>query len=118
MKLVAEKIFEPVRNHFGVPIIIDSFFRCKDLNKLVGGASNSQHVTGQAIDVKSSDKSKLTNKQIFDWINENLEYDQLIFEFGTDQEPDWIHFSYSLNNCRNQSLKSIVENGKTKYYPI
>jgi hypothetical protein len=119
MQLVALKIFEPVRNHFNIPLIVDSFIRVPELNKLVGGSKTSQHITGQAIDFKSSDKSKLTNRQIFDWINGNLEFDQLIGEFPNENgEFAWIHCSYAENNCRNQSLKSVIENGKTKYYPV
>jgi len=112
MILVAEKVFEPVRNYLNIPIHVNSFFRCEKLNKLIGGAKNSQHCTGQAIDISINPKM---NKKIFDWINENLEFDQIINE----DNYTWIHISYALNNCRNMTLKSYKDTkGNTKYLPI
>ena len=115
MQVLAEKIFEPLREHFGVPIAINSFFRSTKLNKAIGGASNSQHTQGRAIDVDDT-LGGVSNKQMFDWIRENLDYDQLIWEFGNNTNPDWVHISYvSESENRKRVLKASKKNGKTVY---
>jgi len=117
-KLLAEKIFEPIREHFDVPIIISSGYRTAALNKFIGGASSSQHCSGEAIDI-DMDGTSILNAQIFHWIKDNLKFDQLIWEFGTDKNPDWVHVSYeSKGKQRNQILKRIKKNGKTSYINI
>ena len=113
--LLAEKIFEPVREHFGVPIRISSGYRSKELNEKIGGSSTSQHCKGQAIDI-DMDGTLLTNKQIFDYIKDNLPFDQLIWEFGNEDNPDWVHVSY-VPNGRKQILKAFKIKGETKYFP-
>ena len=113
MELVAEKVFEPVRNHLNEPISVNSFYRCVLLNRHIGGAYKSQHTTGEAIDMDCGNR----NKEIFDYIKDNLEFDQLIKEFPTNGNPAWVHCSYSEDN-RKQILVSIKENGKTKYIPF
>jgi len=116
-KKLAENVFEKVRNHFGVPIRISSGYRSKELNAKIGGSNTSQHCTGEAIDI-DMDGTSLTNKQIFDYIKDNLSFDQLIWEFGTDKNPDWVHVSYeSTGKQRKQVLKAIKVNGKTTYKP-
>lgn len=114
-KLLAEKVFEPIREHFGVPIYISSGYRSKELNKAIGGSATSQHCKGEAIDI-DVDGSSITNKQVFDYIKDKLEFDQLIWEFGTDKNPDWVHVSYSKKN-RKQVLKAVKLNGATRYIP-
>jgi hypothetical protein len=117
-KLLAEKVFEPIRNHFAVPIHISSGYRSNALNKAIGGASSSQHCTGEAIDI-DMDGTNVTNKQIFDFIKEKLNFDQLIWEFGTDKNPDWVHVSYeSTGKQRKQILKAKKVGGKTTYSPF
>ena len=114
--LLAEKIFEPVREHFGVPIRISSGYRSKELNAITKGASTtSQHCKGQAIDI-DMDGTSLTNKQVFDYIKDNLPFDQLIWEFGNEENCDWVHVSY-VPNGRKQILKAFKMNGATKYFP-
>lgn len=93
MKHVAENIFEPIRKHFGKPIGISSFYRSPELNISVGGSKTSQHVTGEAIDIDADIFGGLTNKEIFDFVKSNLDYDQLIWEFGTAKNPAWVHVS-------------------------
>lgn len=115
MRLVAEKVFEPVRNYLGVAIYIPSFFRSITLNDEIGGANGSQHTKGEALDVDADRYGGTTNKEIFDYILNNLEFDQLIWEFGDNNNPAWIHVSYKISNNRKQVLKAIKENGKTKY---
>jgi hypothetical protein len=124
MKYLAEKVFEPLRNHFGVPIFVSSFFRNKKVNELMGGVVNSQHMAnnGAAIDLDADVFNVITNKQIFDYIKDNLEFDQLIAEdVKSDGTIGWVHVSYieqvhtSQNENRKEVLKMIIKNGK-KYY--
>jgi hypothetical protein len=116
-KLLAENIFEPVRNHFRVPIIISSGYRSKELNQAVGGSATSEHCTGEAIDIDmDGTPNGVTNKMIFDFIKENLNFNQLIFEFGNAENPDWVHVSYNASGLqRKQVLKASRVNGKTVY---
>ena len=117
-KLLAEKVFQPIREHFGVPIHISSGYRSAALNKAIGGAASSQHCSGEAIDI-DMDGTAVTNAQIFNYIKENLEFDQLIWEFGTDTNPDWVHVSYeSTGKQRKQILKAVKQGGATKYLPF
>lgn len=116
-KKLAENIFEPIREHFGVPIHISSGYRSKELNAAVGGSSSSQHCQGEAIDI-DMDGTSITNAEIFNYIKDNLEFDQLLWEFGTNTNPDWVHVSYeSTGKQRKQILKAIKANGKTSYVP-
>ena len=116
-KLLAEKVFEPIRLHFNCPIHISSAYRSEALNKAVGGSSTSQHCTGEAIDVDmDGSTSGVTNKMVFDYIKDNLSFDQLIYEFGDSKNPDWVHVSYeSTGKQRKQVLKAVRVNGKTTY---
>ena len=116
-KKLAENIFEPIREHFGVPIHISSGYRSKELNAAVGGSSSSQHCQGEAIDI-DMDGTSITNAEIFNYIKDNLNFDQMIWEFGNDSNPDWVHVSYeSTGKQRKQILKAIKANGKTSYVP-
>jgi len=118
LKKLADKIFEPIRNYFCKPIRISSGYRSKELNAKIGGANTSQHSTGEAIDI-DMDGTDITNKEIFDYIKKNLSFDQLIWEFGTDKNPDWVHVSYESNGKqRKQILKATKQNGKTYYANI
>ena len=115
LKLLASKVFEPIREHFNKPIRISSGYRSIDLNKIIKGSKSSQHSTGEAIDI-DMDGTSITNKEIFDYIEANLSFDQLIWEFGTDKNPDWVHVSYeSTGKQRKQVLKAKKINGKTIY---
>jgi hypothetical protein len=115
-KLLAEKIFEPIREHFKVPIHISSGYRSKELNAKIGGSATSQHCKGQAIDIDmDGSPNGVTNKMVFDFIKDNLPFDQLIWEFGTDQNCDWVHVSYNKQTQRKKVLKAYKLNGTTKY---
>jgi hypothetical protein len=116
-KLLAEKVFEPVRLHFGCPIYISSGYRSIQLNKCIGGSLTSQHCTGEAIDIDmDGSQSGVTNKMVFDYIKDNLVWDQMIWEFGTKENADWIHVSYkSTGKQRKQLLRAVRVNGKTTY---
>ena len=118
MKLVADKIFQPLREFVGGPIKINSFFRSPDLNRAIGGSSKSQHCLGLAMDLDDTFGHK-TNAEMFNWIRENLDYDQMIWEFGSDDNPAWVHMSYvSPEKNRNRCLKAYKENNKTRYMVI
>ena len=118
MKLVAEKIFEPVRTHFKVPIKVNSFFRSPDLNKAIGGSTKSQHCKGQSIYIDDT-YGKIKNSDMYWWIKDNLDFDQMIWEFGNNDNPDWVHISYvSPDKNRNRCLKAYRDDGKTKYMVI
>jgi len=116
-KILAENIFEPIRKHFGVPIFISSGYRSIALNKFVKGSFTSQHCTGEAIDIDmDGTSSNVTNKMVFDFIKENLNFDQLIFEHGTKNDPNWVHVSYETNGKqRKQILRAIKKGSKTIY---
>jgi hypothetical protein len=125
-KKLAENVFQPIRDHFGVPIRLSSGYRSEALNKAIGGAgkvvngkyvASSQHCKGEAIDI-DMDGTSITNKQVFDFIKENINFDQLIWEFGTDANPDWVHVSYdSEGKQRKQVLKAIKKGSSTSYVP-
>ena len=118
MKLVANAIFEPLRAHFGKPLGVSSFYRSKALNEKIKGSSTSQHCKGEAIDIDADIYNNgITNKEIFDWIKANLKFDQLIFEYGTPENPDWVHVSYTKTGNRNQTLIAYKEGKTTKYKP-
>jgi hypothetical protein len=114
LKALAENIFQPIRDHFGVPIRISSGYRSAALNSKIGGAKKSDHLVGRAIDI-DQDGTSITNAQVFDFIKNNLKFSQLIWEFGTDKNPDWVHVSYDPKNLKCQILKAIKQNGKTVY---
>ncbi len=119
MKLLAEKVFEPLREWVGGPIKVNSFFRSADLNTAIGGSKTSQHCKGQAIDIEDVYGYK-TNAEMYHWIKENLSFDQMIWEFGTDTQPNWVHVSYvSEEDNRNKCLKAYKdEYNRTKYKTI
>jgi hypothetical protein len=118
-KLLAENIFEPIRNHFRCPIIISSGYRSKELNAAIGGSATSQHCSGEAIDIDmDGTPNGVTNRMVFDYIKDNLTWDQMIFEFGDKENPDWVHVSYeSSGKQRKQILRAVRTNGKTSYLP-
>ena len=118
MKMTAEMVFEPLRTWVGGPIKVNSFFRSTELNEAIRGAASSQHCKGQAIDIDDVYGHK-TNADMFMYIRENLDFDQLIWEFGTYMNPNWIHVSYvSKEENRNRCLKAYKQDGRTKYKVI
>ena len=118
-KLLADKVFEPIREHFKTPIFISSGYRSKDLNAFIKGSASSQHCKGQAIDIDmDGSNGEVTNRMVFDFIKNKLDFYQLIWEFGTDFNPDWVHVSYVKGKNRKQKLKAIRTSGKTTYLAI
>jgi hypothetical protein len=116
MRMLAMRVFEPLREHFNAPIRVNSFFRSLELNRKVGGSGTSQHCRGQAMDI-SSMKPSYSNADLFNYIRDHLVFDQLIWEFGNDENPDWVHVSFADQN-RRQILKSVNQGGKTVYITI
>ncbi len=121
MRLIAEKVFEPLRKWVGRPIKINSFYRSPDLNTAIGGSEKSQHCNGQAIDIDDvfGGRFKRLNAAMFKYIRHHLDYDQIIWEFGDDTNPDWVHISYvNEEENRRRCLKAYKDKGKTKYKVI
>ena len=115
---IAEKVFEPLREWVGGPIKVNSFYRSPELNSAIGGSKNSQHCIGCALDIDDTFGHK-TNAQMFDYIKNNLDYDQIIWEFGDDDNCDWVHVSYISEDAnRRRLLKATKINGKTNYQII
>ena len=115
MVKLAEEIFEPLRTYVGGPIKINSFYRSPKLNKAIGGSGKSQHCHGQAIDIDDT-FGRMSNAEMYEFIKEHLDYDQMIWEFGDNSNPNWVHVSYvSPQENRNRCLKAYKENGKTNY---
>ena len=100
MKLLAEKVFEPLREWVDAPIKVNSMFRSLELNTALKGSKTSSHMNGEAMDITSMGGK--SNLEMFHWIKDNLCFDQLIWEFG--KEPKWLHVSYNKDNNRKQVL--------------
>tara|TARA_Y100000356_G_scaffold4250_1_gene3292 strand:- start:1002 stop:1472 length:471 start_codon:yes stop_codon:yes gene_type:complete len=115
MKEVAENLFEPLREWVGGPIKINSFFRGEPVNTAIGGSTRSQHMKGQAIDIDDTFKHK-TNAEMYYYIKDNLDFDQMIWEFGTDKNPNWLHISWVSHRPNRKKLTIAKKvNGRTKY---
>ena len=101
------------------PIAVTSGYRSRELNDAIGGSSRSQHCYGEALDLDADVYGVITNKDIFHYIQDNLNFDQLIWEFGTDEEPAWVHVSYRRNGGNRKAvLKAIKKDGRTMYQHI
>ena len=121
MKDIAEGLFEPLRTWVGGPIKINSFFRGEPVNTAIGGSRRSQHMKGQAIDIDDTFRHK-TNAEMFHYIKDNLDFDQMVWEFGTEYpngNPNWVHISYVTDRPNRKKLTIAKKvNGKTKYVNI
>lgn len=114
LKTLCEKVLEPVRKLMDCPIKITSGYRSGQLNAYIGGAASSQHMFGQAVDIDLGEK----NAELYNAIVSNLEFDQIIWEFGSDNNPEWVHVSYAEGKNRKKCLKAVKQNGKTVYLDI
>jgi len=118
-KLLAENIFQPIRKHFKKAIFISSGYRSDALNKAIGGSTTSQHSKGEAIDIDMDGHPGPSNTEVFEYIKDNLQFDQLIWEFGNDEKPDWVHVSYNANGTqRGQILKAKRNSARRTYYEL
>jgi hypothetical protein len=113
---LCEKVLEPIRMKFG-PINISSGYRSKALNHYIGGSLNSQHCEAKAADIDMDGMGGASNTEIFNYIKDSLDFDQLIWEFGDNKKPDWVHVSYNAGKNRKQVLRALKVNGKTAYAP-
>ena len=117
LKSLCEMILQPIRDHFNCVVSVSSGYRSEELCLAIGSKITSQHAKGQAADFEIYG---LSNKELADWINENLDYDQLILEYWKEEDPNsgWVHCSFNLQGNRKQYLKAYKENGSTKYEQI
>ena len=117
LKSLCTHVLQPVRNHFNRVVSVSSGYRSEALCLAIGSKITSQHAKGQAADFEIYG---LSNKELADWINKNLDYDQLILEYWKEEDPNsgWVHTSYISEGNRKQYLKAYRENGKTKYEQI
>ena len=118
LRLVCTNVFDNVREHFGKPIGISSGFRSVELNAKIGGSKTSQHCEGKALDIDGDIFGGINNKELFFYIKENCIFDQLIWEFGSENAPDWVHVSYNEGKNRGQVLRALKVGGKTIYKPF
>ena len=114
LKTLCDKVLQPVREHFGKSVTINSGYRSPESNAAVGGSKTSDHCKGQAADIEIDG---VPNPELAQWIMDNLEYTQLILEFFTQGIPDsgWVHVSYDPNNLKKQELTAVKVAGKTQY---
>ena len=108
-------VLEPVRMWNGGPLNISSGYRSKALNYYIGGALKSQHCEGKAADIDMDGMTGKSNVEIFNYIKDNLEFDQLIWEMGDKSKPDWVHVSFNEGANRKQVLRGLKDNGRTVY---
>lgn len=121
LQTLATKVYDKVCEKFLLKIPITSAFRSKELNQALSGSSrNSQHMQGEAFDLDmDGTMNGVTNAQIFNYIRFNLDFDQLIWEFGTEANPDWVHVSYDVSGKNRRNVfKAVRENGKVSYKPF
>lgn len=119
LRQVAINVFQPLRDAFKCPIYVSSGYRSPELNTAIGGSKRSQHVEGRALDLDADVFGRCTNAQIFNWLKENVEFDQLIWEFGSEDNPDWVHVSFIYdgpNRCR--CLKACRDDKGQTYYKV
>ena len=119
LKAIAEHVFQPLRDAFKCPIFVSSGYRSAELNVAIGGSVRSQHVEGRALDLDADVYGRCKNSEIFEYIRENLEFDQLIWEFGTEDNPDWVHVSYVYDGVnRGRCLKACRDDEGQTYYKV
>ena len=119
LRQIAVNVFQPLRDSFKCPIFVSSGYRSAELNTAIGGSRRSQHVEGRALDLDGDVYGRCTNSQIFEWIRENLEFDQLIWEFGDTDNPDWVHVSYVHDGFnRKRCLKACRDDEGKTYYEV
>ena len=118
LKSLCEMILQPIRDHFGQVVSVSSGYRSPELCVAIGSSTQSQHAKGEASDFEIFGVS---NKELADYIDQNLDYDQLILEYWKgEDEPNsgWVHCSFNTQGNRKQYLRAYKENGSTKYEPV
>ena len=112
---VAENIFQPLRDYFGVPIAVTSGYRSEALNEIISESTQSQHCKGEALDLDADVYGGVTNAEIFGYLKTYADFDQLIWEFGNEENPAWVHCSHKKEGNRKQVLIAYRQDGKVKY---
>jgi zinc D-Ala-D-Ala carboxypeptidase len=114
LKLLCQEVLQPIREHFGKSVTVNSGFRSPESNAAVGGSKTSDHCLGRAADIEIDG---VPNPELAQWIMDNLDYTQLILEFYTQGQPNsgWVHVSYDPSNLKNQELTAVKVAGKTQY---
>jgi len=119
LKATAEHVFQPLRDAFKCPIYVSSGYRGPELNAAIGGSKRSQHMEGRALDLDADVFGRCTNGEIFRWILNNVTFDQLIWEFGDKDNPDWVHVSYVHDGInRGRCLKACRDDEGKTYYEV
>lgn len=116
MEYVSREVFDPVRDFIGGPLTCSSFLRVKELNRKIGSTDSSFHVHGAAIDIKKL--GGCSYSEIFNFIRDNLYFSELIWEYGTDREPAWVHVAYIKGDNRKMIKKAVRESGKNRIIRI
>lgn len=111
---LCKNVLQPLRDYMDESIRVSSGYRSPELNKKIGGSKTSQHCFGQAADISCGERTA----EMYHYIKNNLIFDQLIWEFGNDHNPDWVHVSYSTTHNRKECLRAYKVNGKTVYQHI
>ena len=114
LTLLCKNVLQPLRDHIGESIRVSSGYRSPALNKKIGGSKSSQHCLGQAADISCGERTA----ELYEYIKNNLIFDQIIWEFGDDHNPDWVHVSYSSTSNRKQCLRAYKINNKTIYQNV
>jgi zinc D-Ala-D-Ala carboxypeptidase len=114
LRVLCEKVLQPIRDHYGKGVKVNSGYRAPEVNAAVGGSKMSDHCQGQAADIEIPG---VPNAELAQYIADNLKFTQVILEFYTQGIPDsgWVHVSYDPNNLKNQQLTAVKQNGKTVY---
>lgn len=115
LKEVSKNIFQPCREHFGKPLAVTSGYRSEALNEAINGSKRSQHSKGEALDLDADVFGGFSNAELFNYIKNHLNFDQLIWEFGNNNNPSWVHCSYKTQGNRNEVLIAVKTNNKTTY---
>lgn len=115
LKEVSKNIFQPCREHFGKPLAVTSGYRSEALNEAINGSKRSQHSKGEALDLDADVFGGFSNAELFNYIKLRLDFDQLIWEFGNNNNPAWVHCSYKTQGNRNEVLIAVKTNNKTTY---
>jgi len=120
LRQIAERVFQPCRDHFGSPLYVSSGYRSPELNRAIGGSKRSQHVQGRALDLDADVFGGFSNAELFHYIKDNLEFDQMVWEFGDGDNPSWVHVSYVHDGPnRKRCLEAYRDtDGKTAYKVI
>lgn len=114
MRLLACVVFEPLRKWYGKPISVTSFYRNPRIEVKAGRSVKSQHCKGEAMDIDTAND----NAKLFEYIRQNLDFDQLIWEFGDDKSPAWIHVSYKADGNRKQVLRAVRDKAGNTIYKV